>query len=83
MEWEKIFEYELTTYDKIDYALAQIAMFGHMPVSDKKVFKLNDYLIQFKKPDSEGEGEKPSPETLIKLLQSAFGIEAKGKDNGS
>ncbi|MDD5729455.1 MAG: hypothetical protein PHV59_12925 [Victivallales bacterium] len=77
LKWDAYFEYELTVYDKTDYQLAQIAMFCHMPVSDKKNFKLNEYLIEFKKPELEKNTEKVPPNILVKLLQSAFGVKDK------
>jgi hypothetical protein len=75
IEWGRVFELEYTKYDKTDYQLAQIAMYCHMPNSDKKSFKLNEYLIEFKK--TEKNTEKVSPKTLINILQAAFGVEKK------
>jgi hypothetical protein len=69
----------MTTHGSIDYQLAQIAMYCHMPVSDKKIFKVNEYLIEFEKPGTKkSDAVKLPPGLFSKIMKAAFGIKDKG-----
>lgn len=49
LEWSEFFEYELETFDKNDYYLAQIAQCAVMPYMQKgKKTSIKDFLIKFK-----------------------------------
>lgn len=78
LEWGRAFERELENHEKIDYYLAQIAMYCHMPNSDKKEFHVNDYLVKFK--TKADEAVKLPVKTFCQIMKAAFGI--KDKNNG-
>ncbi len=49
LEWSEFFEHEISTFEKSDYYLAQIACVIAQANSAKgKKFKINDFLIRFR-----------------------------------
>jgi len=71
LEWAEYFNYELSTFEKSDYYLAQIACTIAQSVAAKGTrFRINDFLVKFE----EEKAEKLEPKELAQRVCSWFGI---------
>ena len=71
LRWAEYFNYELSTFEKSDYYMAQIACTIAQSVAAKGTrFRINDFLIKFE----DKKAEKLEPKELARRVCSWFGI---------